>query len=98
MSELLEPYKGLWNVCKYFKKGVERLQSDGVVEYVNMKIDLHFETTLDAPLHNQFPDRFNQTLLEPIRFIQEEAVLWAKCWEMLLNTLYTSKSELSTQV
>lgn len=79
--EATEQYKELSHVKKYFPKGVERLHSDGGGEYSKVEVSEHSETTPDTPQHNPFSERFNRTIMDPVRTLLEQAGLSGKYWE-----------------
>lgn len=66
---------------KHFDHGVQRLHSDGGGEYDGAQISEHSTTTPDAPQHNPFAERVNQTFLDPVRAMLEQSGLSAKYWE-----------------
>ena len=80
-----EEYKKQSHVTKYFKKGVERLHSDGGGEYEGVSVPEHTTTTPHTPQHNPFAERVNRTLFEPVRVLLEQAGLSARYWEYAID-------------
>eukprot|EP00171_Calliarthron_tuberculosum_P001098 IDg1098t1 len=80
-ARAVEDYKELTHVKRYFKNGIERLHSDGGLEYSNINVPKHTRTTPYTPEHNPFSEKMNRTLLEPVRSLLEQAGLSGRYWE-----------------
>lgn len=77
IANLVEEYKKLGHVEKYFKNGVERLHTYGGSENEAIVVNSHTQTTPDMPQHSPFIERVNRTMVEPVRVMLEEASLSA---------------------
>ena len=83
-ATVVERYKSDPLVVKHFRKGVERLHTDGGGEYENVDVIDPTKTTPHTPEHNPFSERINRTILEPIRVLLEQSGLSEKYWEFAL--------------
>eukprot|EP00171_Calliarthron_tuberculosum_P004578 IDg4578t1 len=92
--EATESYKQLEHVQKYFKKGIERVHTDGGGEYSGINIAGHSTTTPHTPQHNPFSERLNRTWLEPVRTILEQSGLSARYWEYAMDHVVFIKNRL----
>lgn len=84
-NALYDPYKQLAHVKKYYKKGVQRLHTDGGGEYANIEDTDLTETCPHTPQHNPYSKRVNRTLVEPAGVMLEQAGLSAKYWEFAVE-------------
>lgn len=56
---VVQHYKTLGHVQKYFKEGVERLPSDGAGEYIGVQVSEHTGTTPNNSQPKSFVERVN---------------------------------------
>lgn len=85
-EQAIQEYKQLAHVTKYFKNGaVERLHTDGGLEFSNADVPEHSTTTPHTPQHNPFSERLNRSLMDPVRVMLEQSGLSAKYWDYCLD-------------
>lgn len=77
----MEDYKKFSPVTKYFKNGVERLQTDRGKEHEGACVEEHSATTVNIPQHNPFAERKSQTFLIPVKVIPKQSGLSSRYWE-----------------
>lgn len=82
---MVDQYKTVAHVQKYFKNRVESLNTNGGGEYVNVYVNLHTQTAADTPQHNLPPYRINLTLVELVWVMPEESGLRVKYWESAIE-------------
>lgn len=63
------------HVQKYFRKGVQRLHTDGAGEYRVTDVPSHTDITPETLQLNPFVERCNRTISEPVRLMLEQAGL-----------------------